>query len=751
MSYAKELKKYVTSQYIYSGIRIALAIVIPSIVLAYFGLLQEYFLFPLATSFIGLTDMPGPYHRRRNALMFSVFLFTGIALLAALLKDYPILTYVELGFFGLILTLIGVYGQRVAAIGGLALVVLSIFIDGSLLGSDITKSILTFFCGALWFLVIFIIVTSLQPYKLASQMIGENYFELSKFLKIKAKFYKGGARFTELMNEVMTQQIVIKNLQEETRETVFKTRLIVNESTTTSRMLMLTFLNSLDLHEKLMTSENDYKKLREAFAEESIMENLYHYLMLLADELENIGIALQSGSKPTPLHAIDKQMMDVYNQYLGLRQRRLNDDNFDYFLILRQIIKRISDIKNDIQDIYLIFHQDDKLASSLSTGLDFKKFVPKNEKLNLSVLLNNLSLKSIHFRHAIRMTVALLLGYAIAELGPLNIGHSYWILITIIAIIRPAYATTKHRNLLRLYGTLVGAVIAYILLITVTNPVAILSILLLSMVLCFSFLKGKYFWAVLFMTIYIFLSFNYLNPGNINTLFKDRIIDTLIAGGVTFAVTYFLLPVWEHTKNLDFMRASAKANLKYFDEVIAKFTEKNYHPEKYRIARKDAIISLANLSDNFQRMISDPKHQQKKLELVHQYVNTSHLITAYTASLSQYTKTNVTVNEIDFEAWKLKIAAELQQIVHYLHQEEVETDLKKASRIAPDDIVDELLQEEKKKSAIEELFINENPTELNRLTELKNAKELLQLLYDVAREQRKITQKVYEIITSPQS
>ena len=38
--------------------------------------------------------------------------------------------------------------------------------------------------------------------------------------------------------------------------------------------------------------------------------------------------------------------------------------------------------------------------------LDFEKFVPKQEKLNSRVLLNNFSLKSSHFRHAIRLTLA---------------------------------------------------------------------------------------------------------------------------------------------------------------------------------------------------------------------------------------------------------------------------------------------------------------------------------------------------------
>ncbi|RXM52348.1 FUSC family protein, partial [Chryseobacterium sp. CH1] len=38
------------------------------------------------------------------------------------------------------------------------------------------------------------------------------------------------------------------------------------------------------------------------------------------------------------------------------------------------------------------------------------------------------------------------------------------ILITITAILKPAYSITKQRNLLRLYGTIAGASIAYAIL-----------------------------------------------------------------------------------------------------------------------------------------------------------------------------------------------------------------------------------------------------------------------------------------------
>ena len=75
MNYATELRKFASSQYIFMAVRITLAIVVPSIILAYFGLLKEYFLFPLATSFVGLTDQPGPFIRRRNSLILAVICF----------------------------------------------------------------------------------------------------------------------------------------------------------------------------------------------------------------------------------------------------------------------------------------------------------------------------------------------------------------------------------------------------------------------------------------------------------------------------------------------------------------------------------------------------------------------------------------------------------------------------------------------------------------------------------------------------
>ena len=741
MNYSSELKKFLTSQYIYSGARIALAIVIPSIILAQFGLLKEFFLFPLGTSFVGLTDQPGPYIRRRNTLLLSVFSFFLIALLASLLKEFPIAVYLQIIFFGFLFSMIGVYGMRLATFGSIALVVLSIFIDGHLTGEDIFKSSFIFFLGCLWFFFVFLIVSRLQPYKLAGQVVGENYLELADYLRIKAKYYTKNPDFNALLNQLISQQVKIKNHQEDTREIVFKTRKIVNESTTQSRILMLMFLNSIDLYDKLLTSENDYKKMNQAFGDTVLLQKIHDYLLVMADEITNLGISLQSGLAYKEITNFDNELKKIYDEFFDHRSKKFSSETLEDFMMMRQILMRITEITDEVNTILKVNSQDKKLAKSLSSGLDYSKFLPKEEKLNFKVFLSNFSLKSGHFRHATRVTIALLIGYIVSQFEILGIGHSYWILITIIAILKPAYATTKHRNLLRFFGTLAGAIIAYIILHFVDEPTALLVILLVSMIICFSLLKSNYFWAVLFMTIYIFLSFNFLRPGNINLIFKDRLLDTAIGGIVTFLVAYFILPVWEHTQNLALMKKSSKSNLDYFRLVMDHFLDNEPEDQDFRLKRKNAIIDLANLSDNFQRMISDPKNQQRKLETVHQFVTTTHLITAYTASLSQYAKSGHEFPEIDFQNWKIKISAELLRTSSLLYQQDLDEQTRSESHIKPEDHVVDLL--EKRKAELEnQVFSDERKTfTVSHLTEIKNIKELLELINDVAKDQRKIIEE----------
>lgn len=741
MNYTSELKKFITGQYIYSGIRISLAVVIPCIILAQLGLLKEFFLFPLGTVFLALTDMPGPFHRRRNALLFGVFCYFIVALVAGLLKDYPLFIFIELVTLGVFFTMLGVYGQRLAAVGSLTLVVLAIFIDGAPGEHNFLWNALIFSAGAVWFLIVFMIVTVLKPYKLAQQMIGENYIALGNYLQLKAQFFDKNTDIESLYHQIISLQVKIKEHQEATREMVFKTRQIVKEATSTSRLLMQLFLNSLDLYEQLLTSTSDYKKLHQNFEQTPILEEINQYLQKLSQEMINLGIAIQGGLKADPIYDITQELERLHDAYFALRNKELNPDSLEHFLILRQIMYRITEVSEEIKKLYLLKSQDIKLVKSLSSGLDLEKFIPKEEKLNYKVLLQNFSFKSNHFRHAIRLTTALLIGYIISKLPFLHVEKTFWILITILAIMRPAYSITKQRNILRLYGTFCGAIVGLLVIYFVNSEVAQLIIFLVCLTLTFSLLKDQYAWSVFFMTIYIFQMFHFMKPGPFENLFVERLKDTIIAGVIVFMVSKLLLPVWEHQKNKDFMIKYLNANKRYFDVIVDLLNQEKVETQTYKMTRKDAVVSLANLSDNFQRMLSDPKDQQKNLEFVHQFVTTAHLFTAYSASLSQYANENKVFAEIDFSSWQIKIDRELHHTVSILKNENIGKD-EFNKKIIPDDMVTEMLEKRKEEIAQKEIYDYRDPKKISYLTEIKTLKELLELIYNEAKKQRKIVQNI---------
>ena len=141
-------------------------------------------------------------------------------------------------------------------------------------------------------------------------------------------------------------------------------------------------------------------------------------------------------------------------------------------------------------------------------------------------------------------------------------------------------------------------------------------------------------------------------------------------------------------------------------------------------------------------MISDPKNQQKRLQKVHQFVNTAHLITAYTASFSQYQKSASDYPEIDIDGWNKKITAELLRTDLLLNQEEPGKEIAIESSITPEDSVEKLLEKRKREIGESDIVNRRDPNRITHLTELKNLTEILELIYDVAKEQRRVAEKL---------
>lgn len=337
-------------------------------------------------------------------------------------------------------------------------------------------------------------------------------------------------------------------------------------------------------------------------------------------------------------YRLEEAYQECKSTYYDVRNRHINASNIDAFFALKQILFSIHDIVERIDRIQVVSQINVK-ANNLESENDLLRselIVPSQESVK-DKLLNNISFKSSTFKHSLRVVIALVLGFFVSEFLP--VGHSYWILMTIVVILKPVYSISRQRNLYRMGGTILGIVVGVTICYLTTDTNLLFVALVISMIVGYSMLKINYMFATMGITLYVFISFYFLAPTMFTLLIKDRVIDTAIGSVLAGLVSSFVFPVWGKESTYSLITNCLVANANYFmgstklllGDSITLTTFDNY--------RKDVQIALANMSDNFQKMLSEPKNKQLSIVHYHQFTSTSHLLISYIASISYYGQT----------------------------------------------------------------------------------------------------------------
>ncbi len=240
------------------------------------------------------------------------------------------------------------------------------------------------------------------------------------------------------------------------------------------------------------------------------------------------------------------------------------------------------------------------------------------------VFLDNLSLPSSSFRHAVRVSLACLAGFIIIKIFAYG-NYSYWILLTIAFILKPAFSLTRERNVQRIVGTVAGAVIGVIVLYYIENKTALFIVMVLLMTGTYSFMRINYLLMVICITPYVFILFTFLGVP-FQQVAKERILDTVIGCAIAFLASYILFPKWEREDLKTYMQKMVDANAAYLQKIIEALSGKVVSMLEYKLARRDVYLHSANLSALFQRMLSEPKSKQQSETKVQQFVVLNHIL-----------------------------------------------------------------------------------------------------------------------------
>jgi uncharacterized membrane protein (TIGR01666 family) len=623
---AREVQYFFFSQNFSDGLRITLGILLPSLIFSFYDQHEIGLTISIGALCVSICDAPGPVVHKRNGMLIcnlSVFL---VALLTGLIHQNLYLLGIEILIFSFFFSMFTVYGNRASSIGTASLLIMVMMIDTEVGQHQLLSFCLLLLAGGIWYTLLSLSFFEIRPYRQAQQALGESIIAVAKFLEIKADFYDPGIDADENYHKLISQQVLVSEKQDAVRELLFKSRIIVKESTPAGRLLVLTFVDLVDMFEQIMATHYDYKTIREKFGDTGVLQEIADAIKKVAWELNNIGFAIQANlgyRKLTDFNA-ELEKLKIHIDALGNNKDGPSNLMLKKILInLRNVSKRISDIDSYLKSKESLGQYNDNLK-------EYKRFV-QTQDYSFEIFRNNLSLNSSSFKHALRVSLLCLAGFVIAK--TISLGHhSYWILLTIVVILKPGFSLTKQRNYQRIIGTLAGGLVGALILIFIKDKNALFIILLIFMLGTYSFQRVNYILTVFCMTPYIILAFKFLGGVHLGII-EERVIDTLIGSTIAFIGSYLIFPIWESEQLKKNMAEALKANINYLIKIAESLSGKVIDTTEFKLARKDVYVSSANLSAAFQRMTSEPRNKQRHPGNVHKFVVLNHIISSYSATI----------------------------------------------------------------------------------------------------------------------
>ncbi len=212
-------------------------------------------------------------------------------------------------------------------------------------------------------------------------------------------------------------------------------------------------------------------------------------------------------------------------------------------------------------------------------------------------------------RHAIRAALAIGSAYALSFALPWH-AHDYWILLTIVVVLRGSLAQTLERRNSRVLGTLLGCLLAAGLLWGHLPPLMLLVIVSLAQAVAHAFAIKKYLVTAIAATVLGLVQAHLLNAGTSPAFdVVERMADTLIGVAIAWIFSY-VLPSWERSQLPALVARTLSAQARHARVALGlgQLQAVDNEPElAWRLERREAYDSLSALVQATQRSLSEPR------------------------------------------------------------------------------------------------------------------------------------------------
>ncbi|OZY43520.1 TIGR01666 family membrane protein [Pseudomonas fragi] len=609
-----------------------------------------------------LSETDDSWQGRLNALLVTLVCFTASALSVELLFPYPWLMVCALALASFGLTMLGALGERYGAIAS-ATLILAVYtmIGVDQRGGEVTNfwhEPLLLVAGAAWYGILSVLWQALFSNQPVQQSLARLFWELGLYLKIKSALFEPVRKLDveagrlELARQNGRVVAALNTAKEIILHRVGNTR----PGSKLSRYLKLYFL-AQDIHERASSSHYPYNALADAFFHSDVM---FRCQRLLRQQ----GVACQRLSESIKLRqpfVYDDSFAEALGDlHASLEHLRIQSNPAWRGLLrsLRALAANLGTLDRLLSDA----SNPDTLADATDSSLLDRS--PRNLKDVWSRLRQHLTPTSLIFRHALRLPLALSIGFAMVHW--IHPSQGYWIILTTLFVCQPSYGATRRKFSQRIIGTAIGLAVGWALFDLFPNPLVQSMFAVVAGVVFFINRTTRYTLSTAAITLMILFCFNQVGDGY--GLFLPRLFDTLVGSVIAAAAVFLFLPDWQGRRLNQVLANTLSCNSQYLRQIMQQYAQGKSDSLAYRLARRNAHNADAALSTTLANMLMEPGHFRKDADMGFRFLVMSHTLLSYLSGLGAHRDTQLPaeVREQLIEGAGSKIADSIEQIAQGL-------------------------------------------------------------------------------------
>ncbi|MEH1873438.1 FUSC family protein [Nostoc sp.] len=579
----------------------------------------------MAAWFVGMVNVDGAYRQRATAMIAATIGVTLMFLIASLVSSHLWLAIPTTFLVIFITGLASLYGNVAASVSLITsimfVIALAKFASFSNLSTLIQHCGLCL-AGGTWTTVLSLGLWVVRPDVPAMQIVANCYLSLSNFVDLASQRALNPKNHQQWEQRFLqAQDTVIQNLT--SARSVWTTIWTRQKGANLRGNQLLVLIEDIN---QIVNSVIALIELLAIASEHQLFSRLEKEIQQVIQQsaiaLQMLSQAIAKGKNSPHLGDLDRSLEALEHQRQVLRSQILNQtinsqtDNYSALLNLGKITASLTKLAEQI-------HTDAEIVTDISLGKqgnsnaqrDISPPAQAERSTIIDTLRNNFTFDSVLFRHALRLALITTLAELLASL--LQLPRGYWITLTALVALKPNFGGTSQTTVQRVVGTILGGIIGIALVLLVKNSLASAVCFLLLVFVAMSVRSLSYSLFIILLTPAIILLLNIISAGGWKVGIL-RIFDSLAGGVLALLGSYLLFPRWERQQLPAQLEKTIRANLAYFQQVIANYLhpEHNAFADSINMLRHQAALENANANAAAQRLFSEPRHIQGEIEPV---------------------------------------------------------------------------------------------------------------------------------------